>query len=249
MKISPQSESFKEFFSGFQDTFPLVVGAIPFGIIFGALAVNSGLSTAGTMAMSAFVFAGSAQFIATSLISSGVGITMIILTTFVVNLRHALYGATLGPHLKYLPQRWLVPLGFWLTDESFVVTATRFNRPDQSSFKHWYFFGSSIFMYSNWQLCTFIGVKAGQAIPEPGNWGLDFAMIVTFIGLLVPMLNGKPVVIASLVAGFTAVIGYSLPNRLGLLVATLMGIIAGVLAEYWTHTPDLTGPDHEAGKP
>ncbi len=121
-----------EFWDGVRATFPLVVGAIPFGIIFGALAVNSGLSVGATAAMSAFVFAGSAQFVATGLVAGGAGILVIILTTFVVNLRHSLYSATLAPHVKHLPQRWLVPLGFWLTDETFLVVAERFRRTDQS---------------------------------------------------------------------------------------------------------------------
>src|SRR5512141_2115262 len=95
-----------EFWGGVRDTFPLVVGAIPFGIIFGALAVTSGITPGAALAMSAIVFAGSSQFIAAGLVASGTPILVIILTTLVVNLRHALYAASLGPHMKHLPQRW-----------------------------------------------------------------------------------------------------------------------------------------------
>lgn len=231
MDIPPSPTRSAEFLAGLRDTFPLVVGAIPFGIIFGALAVNSGLTPAGAMAMSAFVFAGSAQFIATALVGSGVSAPLIVLTTFVVNLRHALYGATLGPSMKRLPQRWLVPLGFWMTDESFVVTAARYRQSDPSPFKHWYFLGSAIFMYTNWQLCTYIGLRAGQSIPDPASWGLDFAMVVTFLGMLVPFVQGKPALVAVLVAGAVSLLAYPLPHRLGLMVAALAGILAGVLAE------------------
>ncbi len=220
-----------EFWSGVKDTFPLVVGAIPFGIIFGALAVTSGFSPRGTMAMSLFVFAGSAQFIATGLMASGAGIGTIVLTTLIVNLRHVLYATTLAPHMKRLPHKWLLPLGFGLTDESFVVTARRYLNPDNSPNKHWFFFGSAAFMYSNWQLCTFIGLTAGQAIPDPGSWGLDYAMVVTFIGMLVPMIVNRPVLIAVLVAGITALLANSLPNQAGLFIAALSGISAGVIAE------------------
>lgn len=220
-----------EFWHGVKLTFPLVVGAVPFGIIFGALAVSNGLSPAGTLSMSAFVFAGSAQFIAAGLLAGGTHTLLIILTTFVVNLRHALYAATLAPHMKSLPQRWLVPLGFWLTDESFVVVAQRYNQPDASPYKHWFYLGSAVFMYTNWQLCTFIGLKAGQAIQDPAAWGLDFAMVVTFTGMLVPFVINRPMGIAVLVSGLTAVLTNSLPNKLGLMIAALLGIIAGVLAE------------------
>ena len=96
-----------EFWNGVKDTFPLVVGAIPFGIIFGALAVTSGVSPGGALAMSAIVFAGSSQFIAAGLVAGGAPLLVIVLTTLVVNLRHALYSASLAPHMKHLPQRWL----------------------------------------------------------------------------------------------------------------------------------------------
>jgi 4-azaleucine resistance transporter AzlC len=220
-----------EFWNGIKATFPLVVGAIPFGILFGALAVTSGLSAWGTMGMSLIVFAGSAQFIAAGLIGSGAGVGTIILTTLIVNLRHTLYATTLAPHMKRLPHKWLLPLGFWLTDESFVVTVKRYLDPDKSPYKHWFFFGSAVFMYTNWQLCTFIGLTAGQAIPDPGSWGLDYAMIVTFIGMVVPMVVTRPTLIAVVVAGIAALLANGLPNQAGLFIAALTGISAGVIAE------------------
>ena len=183
---SPQTE----FISGMKATFPLIVGAIPFGIIFGALAVTSGLTPTAAAAMSAFVFAGSAQFVAAGLFATGAGITMMVLTTLIVNLRHSLYAATLAPHMKHLPQRWLLPLGFWLTDETFLVTIRRFEQSDRSPHKHWFYLGSALFMYVNWQFCTWIGIWAGRSIPNPQGWGLDFALPVTFIGLLIPALHG-----------------------------------------------------------
>lgn len=220
-----------EFWNGMKATFPLVVGAVPFGIIFGALAVTAGLSPLAILGMSLFVFAGSSQFIAAGLIASGAGLGTIVLTTLIVNLRHALYATTLAPHMAKLSQKWLLPLGFWLTDESFVVTARRYNQSDQSIYKHWFFFGSAVFMYTNWQVCTYIGVVAGQAIPNPASWGLDFAMVVTFIGILVPMVVDRPLLVAALVAGTVALLAHSLPNQIGLFLAALLGIAAGIIAE------------------
>ena len=220
-----------EFWNGVKATFPLVVGAIPFGIIFSALAITAGLSREATMAMSAFVFAGSSQFIAVGLIASGAGAGTIVITTFIVNLRHALYATTLGHHVKNLPQKWLVPLGFFLTDETFVVTAQRYNKPDSSSYKHLFYLGSALFMYLNWQLCTFIGILAGQIIQVPESWGLDFAMIVTFIGMVVPMVKNKPILIAVIVAGVISVAANALPNQIGLFIAVILGITAGIITE------------------
>lgn len=219
-----------EFWAGVKATFPLVVGAIPFGIIFGALAVTGGISPLGAQAMSLFVFAGSAQFIAAGLAATGTGALVIIATTLIVNLRHALYAATLAPHMKGLPQRWLLPLGFWLTDESFVVVVQRFRRVDNSPNKQWFFLGSAVFMYTNWQLCTFIGLIAGQAVDDAASWGLDFAMVVTFIGMLVPLIKDKATMAAVAVAAVVALLANGLPHQLGLMAAALCGILAGYMA-------------------
>ncbi len=181
--------------------------------------------------MSLFVFAGSSQFIAAGLIASGTGTFIIIATTLIVNLRHALYSATLAPHMKHLPQKWLLPLGFWLTDESFVVVAQRYQEKDNSPHKHWFFLGSAVFMYTNWQLCTYIGLRAGQSIEDPLSWGLDFAMVVTFIGMLVPLIKDKAAFSAVAVSAITAFLANGLPNKLGLMAAAVLGIAAGVLVE------------------
>jgi 4-azaleucine resistance transporter AzlC len=217
--------------AGARDTFPLLVGAWPFGIIFGALAVTSGFSPLGAAIMSALVFAGSSQFIAVGLFAAATPLPVIVLTTFVVNLRHMLYAATLAPHLSKLPRGWLLPLGFWLTDESFVVAAKHFTEREGSPHKHLYLLGSEIAMYSNWQLVTWIGILAGQAIKDPSSWGLDFAMVVTFIGMLVPLVKDRPALASVLIAGAAALFVRGLPNQLGLLVAALLGIAAGVVAE------------------
>ena len=97
---------------GARDTVPMLIGALPFGLIFGTLAVASGLSLPATLLMSALVFAGSAQFIAVSLVASGAGLVVLLLTTFIVNLRHMLYSASLMSHVRHLPQRWKIPLAF-----------------------------------------------------------------------------------------------------------------------------------------
>lgn len=244
--MTPHPSRGGEFWAGARATIPMIAGAIPFGIIFGAAASTGGLSTTGTLAMSALVYAGSAQFIGAQLLSQGVGTGFIILTTFMVNLRHALYAATLAPYTRHLPQRWLLPMGFWLTDETFAATITRYVQPDESPHKHWFYLGSALSMYLNWQLCTLIGVLAGQAIPDARNWGLDFALIVTFIGLVVPMMKNRPVVISVLMAGAVAVLTYTLPNKLGLIVAALAGVAAGMVAETLGRQPVTATPEEAA---
>lgn len=220
-----------EFIAGFKDTIPLVLGAIPFGIIFGASAINAGLSPAAAMGMSLFVFAGSAQFLGANLVNQGAALGVVVLTTFVVNLRHALYSASLAPYVKRLSHLWLLPLGFWLTDETYAIVIHHYRRDDESPYKHWYYFGSALFMYINWNLCTAIGVIAGQQVSELGTLGLDFAMVVTFIGIIVPLIINRPMLLCALVSGAAGVLTYDMPNKLGLMVAAVLGIAAGVIAE------------------
>lgn len=221
----------QEFLNGARDTLPLVIGAMPFGIIFGTLAGGAGLSPWGAMGMSLFVFAGASQFIAMGMICAGTAWPMIVLTAFVVNFRHLLYTATLLPHLRRLPTRWQVALAFGLTDETFAVAVGRWAGQDGSAFKHWYQFGSMLFMYVSWNTCTLLGIAAGKLMRGIGGWGLDFAMIAAFIGIVVPYLKRRPNLCAVLVAGIGALAFNGLPHKLGLIAATVLGIAAGVAAE------------------
>ena len=230
---SPIHTPRSEFFAGVRDMFPLIVGAIPFGIIFGTLATTNGLSAGGAMAMSAFVFAGSSQFIATGMVAAKTGWLLIVLAAFVVNLRHLLYAVSLLPYVKRLPLRWKVPLAFFLTDEVFAVTIRRYEADDKSAFKRWYYLGAGVAMYLNWQLCTLLGITVGQLLPRAAQWGLDFAMSVTFIGMTVPYVKTRPMAIAVLVAGTVSLVANPLPHKLGLMVAAIAGVGAGAVGERW----------------
>ena len=236
-KPIPQPTRRGEFWAGVRDTLPLEIGGIPFGFIFGALALNSGFSPLAAMGLSLFVFAGSSQFISANLVAGGAALWVIVFTTFIVNVRHALYSATLSPHMKHLSQRWLLPLGFWLTDETFVIAVARYTAHDQSPYKHWYHLGSSLCMYISWNVSTLIGIVAGQTIPDLSKWGFDFALYVTFIGMLIPLIKSRPVLLATVVAGLSAVLFHGLPNQIGLIVAALIGVAAGVIAENLTPSP------------
>jgi 4-azaleucine resistance transporter AzlC len=228
---SPVSSRKHEFVTGMRDTFPLLLGAFPFGLIYGAVAATSGLSLAAAMAMSAFVFAGSAQFVAVGLVSVQTPAAIIVLTTFIVNLRHMLYSATLLPYLKGLPQRWRIPLAFWLTDETFAVAVHRFQKTDLSRCKHWYQLGSSIAMYLNWQFWCFTGSILGSRMPDASNWGLDVAMPVTFIGMIIPFVKTIPLAVCVLTAGAASLLTLEMPYKLGIVASAFAGIAAGLTAD------------------
>lgn len=218
---------------GARDTVPMLVGAVPFGVIFGTLATAAGLSLSATLAMSALVFAGSAQFIAASLVASGAALPVILFTTLIVNLRHLLYSASLLPYVKHLPQRWRMVLAFWLTDESFAVVQREYRADTPLDHKHWYFLGSCLAMYGNWFLCTLAGVTLGHSLPGLAHWGLDFAMVATFIGIVVPLLRTAPMILAALTGAGVALLAQPLPYKLGLMLAALAGVMAGVMVERW----------------
>ena len=186
-----------EFFNGVKAELPILLGVAPFGMIYGMLALQAGLSPALALAMSSIVFAGSSQFIGTQLMAQGAGGLVIVATTFVVNLRHALYSASVAPFIKQVPLRWKMLLAYLLTDEAYAVTITRLTQPDSPAApnKHWFYFGAGITLWSSWQLSTAIGIFVGQLIPA--SWSLDFTLALTFIALVVPNLKDRASVAAA----------------------------------------------------
>jgi 4-azaleucine resistance transporter AzlC len=230
-----------EFLNGVKNELPLLLGVMPYGMIYGALAVKLGLPPALALAMSAIVFAGSSQLIGTPLMAAGMSGAVIVATTFVVNLRHALYSASVAPFIKHLPLRWKVLLAYLLTDEAYAVTITRFTQPDSSAalHRHWFYFGAGITLWSSWQISSAIGIFAGQLIPN--SWSLDFALALTFIALVVPNLKDRASLAAAVSAGIMAVFSYAWPYKLGLFAAAITGIAVGMLVEQRKN--DSTAPD------
>lgn len=216
--------------AGLRDTVPMMVGAGPFGLIFGTLAISAGLSPAATLGMSLFVFAGSSQFIAVSLIAAGAALPVIWLTTLVVNLRHALYSATLQPYARNWSTGWRWILSFWLTDETFAVVENHF-RNHGAEGGQWYQLGSSLGMYGNWFLWTAIGVVVGRSFDGIAEWGLDFAMLATFAAIVAPQLRHNAVLAAAVAAGSTAMLLQGLPYKLDLMAAALVGVLVGLCME------------------
>lgn len=217
-----------ECLAGIRAQIPILLGVVPFGLIFGALALSASIPLLETQALSLFVFAGSAQFITAVLVAEGTPAFIIVLTILVVNLRHALYSASISPYTQHLPRRWKAILAWLLTDEAFVVASVRY-RDKNSAHTHWFTFGTGLTLWAAWQVSTAAGIALGQVIPE--NSLLDFALPLTFIALLVPQLIDRPTWVAAAVSGFSAVLLSGLPYKLWVLVAALLGVAAGMVAE------------------
>jgi len=223
------SESRKEFWSGVRAELPLLIGVFPFGMIYGALALNAGLSTAASQLMSSIVFAGSAQFVTAQLVHDAAPGFVIILTIAVVNLRHMLYSASLAPYLKNLSLKWKVLLSYLLTDEAYAPSILKYEADGVSPFSHWFLLGAGFSLWLNWQVSTAFGIFLGAAIPK--EWPLDFALPLTFIAMVVPALKNRPMIAAAVSAGLVALLAYALPFKLGLILAALTGITVGTMME------------------
>ena len=222
---NPTSPS-TEFWLGVREELPILLGVIPFGMIYGLLALSAGLSPFDAQAMSSVVFAGSAQFMTAKLVSAATPGLVILLTGFVVNLRHALYSASVAPYTKHLPLRWKALLAYLLTDEAYAVAIVHYQRPGEIQHKHWHFFGAGLALWTSWQLSTAVGIFLGAQIPAA--WGLDFALPLTFIALVVPNLKDRSGILTAAVASLAALLFFGLPFKLGLIVSAFLAIAVGL---------------------
>ncbi len=219
-----------EFLAGVRAELPILLGVVPFGLIFGALAVSAGVPALLAQGMSSIIFAGSAQFIGAGLMGDGAPALVLLATTFVVNLRHMLYSASLAPYVGRLPLRWRLVLAYLLTDEAYAPTILHYTeREGPAVARHWFFLGAGLTLWTSWQISTAVGVLLGAAVPA--SWSLDFALPLTFIGLVVPALRDRPHVAAALAAALVAVLAAAWPYKLGLMAAALVGIAVGVALE------------------
>jgi 4-azaleucine resistance transporter AzlC len=219
------------FYLGFRSVMPMLLGVAPFGVIYGVVALQSGIPLVAAMAMSSIVFAGSAQFLLAQLVGAGAPLLLTAGAVGLVNLRHALYSASVAPVLAHLPRRWKILLAYLLTDEAYAAAIPHLliinpNSPESAQ-AHWILFGSGFGLWAGWQLATLAGVLIGAQLPS--DLGLDFALPLTFIAIVVPMIDDRARLMAALAAGATAAVLAALPYKLGLLIAILAGLAFGVL--------------------
>ncbi|MEW5772537.1 MAG: AzlC family ABC transporter permease [Thermodesulfobacteriota bacterium] len=208
---------------------PIVLGYVPVGFAFGVLAVKSGMSALNAGLMSVFVFAGSGQLIAVGLLAAGAPALSVVLTTFVVNLRHLLMSAALAPHLASWPRRLLALFCFQMTDETFALHLARFQRGERDLATT---LGVNMTAQAAWVAGSVLGALSGSLIGDVRPLGLDFALPAMFIALLCGQLKGRP----HLAAGVSAAGLALLLPRLGLgqwsvLAATALAATLGMAAE------------------
>lgn len=217
------------FWQGVRAVSPILLGTVPFGLIYGVSAVAAGISPTAAQAMSLIVFAGSAQFVMTQLVAGGAPWFVMVLTLFVVNLRHLLYSASIAPHLQPLPAKWKWLLSYLLVDETYVVAILRFEKEKSVWLKAWFMLGVGLALWASWQLSTFVGIALGRQLPT--NLPLDFALPLTFIAIVVPTIRDRATLVTAIVAGITIVLAFNAPLKLGLLITAVVAMVAGLLVE------------------
>ncbi len=200
---------------------PLNLAVVPWGILAGSYAIESGFSAWQAQAMSLFVFAGSAQIVATGMLAAGSGLVVLLLTVALIAARHLLYALSLRDRIKTLPAKWRYGLGFLLTDELFVLTA------QQQPLNRFFALGAGLSFYLCWNLSTLLGIVAGQSIEQLDQLGLDFAVASTFIALSIPAVRDLATLTTVLVAviGSVALTYWQVPGAL--LISVLLAMSLG----------------------
>ncbi|CAM2009955.1 AzlC family ABC transporter permease [Acanthopleuribacter pedis] len=217
------------FIAGVKATLPLQIGVIPFALITGTALVTAGLPIWIAHAFSIVVFAGAAQLAMVELISQHAAVGVIVLTALLINLRFMMYSAAIAPYLRHTGNGLRAFAAYLLTDQAYAISMVHYDQNEAEPLQHWYYFGSALTLWTVWQLGTSAGIYLGATLPA--SWSLDFAIPLTFLGLVFPLIRNRPGILAAAVAGVGAVIGHGLPYNMGFLAAVLVGAAAAVFAE------------------
>jgi predicted branched-subunit amino acid permease len=220
-----------EFKAGVRASLPLLLGVTPFGVVTGVAMSAGGIPPLAAVAMSLFVFAGASMLAMTQLVALGSPVLVVVVTALFVNLRFMMYSASLRLHLAGLPLRWRALVGYLLADNPYAVCIARFSQhaSDPLPAKLAYYLGVSVPIWFAWQVAVFAGIAAGAALPAA--WKLEFAAPLAFIAISVPLIRDRSMLAAAVCAGATAVLAHALPLKLGLALAALAGIAAGLACD------------------
>lgn len=215
------------FYKGAIACIPLCVAVIPWGILAGSFAIEAGLNSWEAQAMSAILFAGSAQLVAIGMFKAGVELGTLLVTILIITSRHFLYSISMREKISPLPLHWRLGLGYLLTDELFALCGSQPNK----TFNKWYALGVGGTFYLVWNLSSFVGIIMGNHFPNLGEVGLEFAVAATFIALVVPTIVNLPILSSVLVALILSVLLEMWKVEGALLIASLSGMATGYLCE------------------
>jgi len=213
---------------GLMAGWPICLGYVPIGLAFGVLAQKAGLNPLEIGLMSLLVFAGSSQFIAVSMLTAGASALAIILTTFMVNLRHILMSSSLAVFLENISRLKVSLLAYGVTDESFAVNHPRW---DQGQWNIDRALVVNHIANLTWIISTVLGGVGGQFIPA-GAFGIDYALIAMFICLLIFQVKGRIYVITAIISGLAAVgLALLIPGNSYIILASIIAATIGLVAK------------------
>jgi 4-azaleucine resistance transporter AzlC len=229
-----------EAWAGVRDTLTTVVPSIlAYGVVWGGLARQAGLSEGELVAMCLLVTAGTAQFVALPMLQASAPAWLLVATTYVVNLRHYLMAASLAPYFAHLSRGRLALLAHGVTDESYALTMARFGR--QAAHPA-YFAGSSAATYAAWYVGAAAGGVLGGRIPDPHRYGLDFVFPAVFIAILARTIRAPwQWAVAAVAAGVALAVRGAAGGTWHIAIAGLGASALGV----WLAPRDVGGPAPE----
>lgn len=243
---STRVNTIKERLSALTPALPVMMGYLPVGFAYGVLAANAGLTFFQTVLMSVIVFAGSAQLIAVTFFAQGLNPAALIITTFIVNLRHLLMSASLSPYMRAWKKREVAAFCFELTDETFGVHSLRFARGETNAPSA---MGINLACQLTWVAGSALGVAAGGLIADVKPFALDYALPAMFIALLVLQIRGRTFLWVALLSGAVSMLlwGAGL-TQWNVILATLVGATAGALLETMKRKTDTPADEVETGE-
>lgn len=218
-----------EFRAGYRAALPLLMGVLPFGLVTGVALIANGVGPLASMALSILVFAGASMLAASQLLAAGTPALLVLLAVFFINLRHVMYSASLRAHFASLPLRLRALVGYLLADNVYALAVSRAMEHSRETAQLSFYLGAASTIWGAWQLSVAAGLLVGAGLPAA--WRLEFAAPLAFIAITIPLLRDRAMVVAALAAGVTVVLAHGLPYRLGLLLAGVAGIAAGMLFE------------------
>ena len=221
------------FWAGFKVGIPFTFVVSPFALLFGVVATEAGLDVVETLVFSVAVIAGAAQFTALQLMQENAPTVIVLASALAVNLRMAMYSASLTPHLGAAPLWQRALISYFLVDQAYACSIAEYEKQPAMSLsaKVAYFAGAVAPVCPLWYVFTLVGALIGTRIPE--SLALDFAVPITFLALLAPMFRTMAHVVAAFVSVVVAPLVAGLPFNLGLLVAGAAGMMAGAQTEVW----------------
>ena len=218
---------------GMRDAAPFILVVAPFGLLFGVVGTEAGLNLLETMTMTILVIAGAAQFTALALWEENAPTVVALLTALAVNLRMAMYSAALVKHLRGTPRGLRFLVGYTMVDQNFALLDAKASaEPDSTwQFRFGYFHGAFFVMSPFWYCFTYIGAVFGAQIPP--EYAIDFALPITFLALIGPMLRSIPHYVAAFCSVVFALLFNAVPYGLGLMAAAILAIVIASMTEVW----------------